>query len=804
MTSPEACALCNHHANDSKIEENGYVFCCHGCQVVFRILSTKNQLTDFQNHPLFQQAVRSGLIANPALLEQVRRKQYTDAEKRETEKLHFEIHEMWCPSCAEVIKLVLLQEQGIHRCIVDYATDQAVVEFMPRHIAKERIFELIMQFGYQPVTFDSCERRTVSFSLYLRFIVAAFFSLNIMMFAYPLYATYFAYDDQSVGPLFAWLSMAASLPVLLYSALPIFSRFYYSLKVGLLGMEALVILGVLSAFSLSLYELFTGGTKVYFDSMTVIITFVLLGKIIETKAKFSAKDSIVRLSKSLPKRGRKRFDDHHLEFVPIKEISKGEVVVVLTGEKVVLDGIVLKGQGTCDESLMNGESLPIIKQEGSKVLGGTILTQGWLAYQVTSTFDESSLQKIVSMIEEEIEYKTQYVRAADRIVQWFVPLVLATAGSAAAYCLFFSVTDSGQSPIQTAVIRAISILLISCPCAIGIAAPVAEAHLLNAFVKLGAIVRNRGIFTYLGNETVFVFDKTGTVTEGLFTILSGLELLNSSELAALKMMVSYSTHPIALAVNRAIDAPAAAGSKIEEIAGRGIQAAVGEQTYYFGSREFFHLQGLYPESESAPSAGIVTTVFFGSIQGKIFPICLGDRIRQEVPAIISQLAPAKTLLLSGDSKTTVEAVAQACGFGECMWRMTPLQKKECIEALRARNEIVCMLGDGINDAPALTVAHIGISVVSATDVSIQVSDVLLTTDRLDVLPQMRKLAKKGRKIITQNLFWAFFYNAIGIGFALTGLLSPIFSAFAMIISSLIVILNAQRLGRDSALTRDRG
>lgn len=767
------CSLCGHRLSSHSIVAEPHAFCCHGCKAVYNILETRNQLEDFKEHPIFLRAIQAGLISNPDLLEQVR-KEKSSLEQVERERLFLEIQEMWCPSCAEVIKLMLLREKGVYSCAVDYTTDLASIEYIPRYISKEEIIRIISGLGYSPVTLENNPNRN-SGGLYLRSIVASFFALNVMMFAYPLYATYFDYDDQGMGQLFAWLSFFGALPVLCYGAWPILRRFYYSFRTGLFGMEALVVLGAGSAFVLSTYELFHGGVKVYFDTMAVIIAFVLLGKVIEAKAKLTAKDAIFRLNRSLPRRGRKRFPDGIEKFVPIKEISKGDFLIVLTGEKIILDGVIEEGEGACDESLINGESIPVYKKAGSLVLGGSILTQGQIAYRVISSENESSLHKIISMVEDDIGHKTQYVRAVDLVIRWFVPMVVLIASLATAWAWW--TTGDGM-------LTGMSVLLISCPCAIGIAVPLVESYLLNSLACLGVIVRNRGCLAHLGKETAFVFDKTGTVTEGKFKVLSCLDKFSSSDLCILKALSKSSIHPIAAAICRSIDALPVTLEQVQEIPGRGMKGYLNGKIYLLGSKEFFEEEGIRVGCVES----CATTVFFNGI-----PIHLGDQIRDHVKKVIQTLGPAKTILLSGDSKEAVEAVATACCFTEFYSSATPLHKREYIEKLRNKGEIVCMIGDGINDAPALAAAHIGISVLSATDISIQVSDILLTTPRLEVIQEMRRLGIKGRRIIKQNIFWAFFYNLIGIGLAATGYLTPIFSAFAMVASSLMVILNARRL-----------
>jgi P-type E1-E2 ATPase len=276
----------------------------------------------------------------------------------------------------------------------------------------------------------------------------------------------------------------------------------------------------------------------------------------------------LQLNRSLPRRGRKLQPDGSGLFVPLKEIQPNDHIIILSGEKVVLDGVVIEGEGACDESLMTGEVLPLPKNKGSSVLGGSLLQQGRLIVKVTTKPEDSALHRIIEMVEQDIEHKSQYVRAADQIVRWFVPLVLCLAFGTAFYVWSFGITDLGRTVWQTAIIRAVSVLLISCPCAIGIAAPLAESHVLNALAKLGVIVRNRGCLPFLGRETVFVFDKTGTITEGKFTILAGLEGLTFEDQRILKGLVSQSNHPIAVALNQALLCPPLFLSQVEEISSK--------------------------------------------------------------------------------------------------------------------------------------------------------------------------------------------------------------------------------------------
>ncbi len=790
----ELCRLC-----ETPIKAHGYknadeAFCCVGCHTVHQILSSQNALDKFREHPLFHRALHSGLISNPDLIEQVRQKKEETLEG-DSVKLHLEIQDMWCPSCAEIIYFVLMREAGIYACSVDYSTDLASVDYYPRHISEGKIFRLISQLGYRPTNLRDSRQSGVGKALYLRFVIAAFCSLNIMMFSYPLYASYFHSGATEFATLFAWLSCLGSLPVLTYSAWPVWRRFYFASRAGIWGMETLVFIGVFAAFTLSGYELLKGSHYVYFDTMTVVILFVLLGKIIESKAKFSAKDSLLRLAKGVPRRGRKRFEDGSERFVPVKEINLSDTMIVLTGERVVLDGVVEEGNGTCDESLMTGESLPLMKNQGDLVLAGSILTQGHLIVRVTAGAEETALHQIIGAIEQGIGRKSESVRFIDLIVKRFVPVVLSLASLTACYCLFTGTADPGHTVVQTAFIRAISVILISCPCAVGIAVPLAESHILNAFAKRGAIVRNRGCLSYLGRETSFIFDKTGTVTEGKFTVLEGVNSLTGEDQARLKGLVSYSNHPIAIALNQFLFCSPEKPKFLEEIAGKGMRGTYDLEDYLLGSENFMRERGVVLPIILPSLISCHTVVFFARGRCCLSSILLGDRVKQGVAETLQALRPVKTWLISGDSPFTVEAVAKVCGFDNWVGECLPLQKRDRVTSLKDNGEIVAMLGDGINDAPALTAAHIGIAVMTATDISVQVSDILFTKDCLSVLPELRRLAVKGHQILRQNLFWAFFYNVVGIVLAMAGLLSPIFAAFAMTASSLIVLFNAQRISR---------
>lgn len=770
------CTLCGQKVQDAyRIEEEGWSFCCHGCHAVFKILQVQGETDNYLAHPIFTQAVEAGLISNPLAWEKLQEKEKAENPK-EVRKCHVEIEDMWCTSCAMVIRLVLGQHKGVKRCVVDYTTDLACIEYYPIDLSKDELFVQIKKLGYGVRELQDAANRSVNRSLLFRFAVAAFCAFNIMMFAYPLYATYFDYDSEGYGHLFAWLSAFTALPVVTYCAWPIYRRFVSALGIGVVGMEALATIGVGSATLYSFMQLAKGSNEVYFDSMSVIVALMLLGKIIESKAKIHTKESLWQLHRALPRKGRKVFSDGTIAFVSIKEIGIGDVVVVNAGEKLIVDGIVVGGEGACDESFLTGESMPVWKQASAKVMGGTLLRQGSLRVRAEKLVAESSLYHLVDLVEQEMGRKTSDDRLADRIAAWFIPLVLTLALLAAFYAGWASTADP--------LFIFLSVLLISCPCALGIAAPLAEAYFIHQAASLGAIIRNRACLRDLGRETVYVFDKTGTVTQGKFRLLSGLENISEEHLRWLKTLVVHSNHPIAQAIDQTLTVRPYE-SVVTETPGKGVRCG----DFLLGSDDYLRAQQIALPQQSDTTW---TRVYF-ACQTKVIAILeLGDPVRPEMQKIIQSLAK-RVILLSGDAEGAVKACAAECGIQEWKARCSPLEKKQVIAHLRQQGEVVAMVGDGINDALALGEAHVGIAVVHASDISIQISDILLTTPALQILPQLSRLGRKCQTIIKQNLFWAFIYNVAGIGLAMAGWLSPLFAAGAMTLSSLMVLFNARRL-----------
>lgn len=689
------CSLCNQLSDGP--------FCCTGCETVYGLLQER------------------GAEKLPPV---------TQEPPQELHRLRFEIEDLFCIYCKEVIEWVLKRTEGIHQAIVDYATDLCLIDYDPRKITPEEIFAKIRSVKYTPKHFEE-ERKGKG--LHLQLGVSAFCALNIMMFSYSVFA---GLIDGGWGHLFATLSFLCALPILFYAGLPIFKRGILSALHGIFGMETLVTLGVFASFILSTYNLFHQSIEVYYDTLAVIVTFVLLGKVVEQKAKFSAKEQMRLLFKSLPKRARVGE-----QFVLLKDLQEEDVITSLTGEKIVADGVVVEGEGWLDISLLTGESQPHFIGLGMEVKSGSILLEGNLKY--TKGEGKSTLESIVELVEQSLLHKQPSKGLLDTILPFFVPLVSLLS--------LFSPHPLAQ-------------LLISCPCAIGIAIPLAESKMIEKLLSIGVVVRNRNALHLLGKEKAYVFDKTGTLTNKKLHLTTSL----GDRGPIIKTMALHSIHPVAKAVAKALEQlPKVALDNIKEIKGKGIVAA---DRYFLGSSPECSLVFMEPGKEP-------------------LQLDLEDVIRPEVPALLAALQGVDLYLYSGDHLRQVEAVATQLNIPHFAARLSPQEKKEKIGALEG---IIVFVGDGINDAPALGAASLSFVPLNGSDLASQAADFLLTKEDLTLIPQARSIAQKGHQIIQQNLFWAFFYNLLGIPLAYFGLLNPILASIFMVCSSLIVLLNSKR------------
>ncbi len=782
--SDGTCLLCQGCLTEGVKE-----FCCAGCEAVYRILEAQGTLSLAEQQSVYVAAKERGLLSNPRLDEEIEIVREKSQKQGRLERLQLDIQEMWCPSCAWLIQLVLSKKRGVGSCVVDYSTDLASIAYDPGILSKGEMIQEIQQMGYRPIPLEEWTSGQEAFSLQLRCLVAAFFAFHIMMFSYPIYASAFSEEAAYFPMLFAWLSLGASLPILCYSAQPIWKKSIHSLKAGFIGMEVLVVVGGGAAFCVSLFEILRGGVHIYLDSMAVLLFLVLFGKLLESRSKFRSKEALIRVWRSLPQKARRRKNGEE-GVIGLKEVRVGDILVVFSGEQIPSDGVLVEGEGSCDESLLTGEPTPVFKQKADSVLSGALLVQGWIVIEVTKNPKTSVLNQIVEVLERDMQKKGKAsLSLTEQIALWFVPSIFCLGLGSSAWVL--AMGGGGEE----ALFRCLTVLLIACPCAIGIAAPWSESKLLHALSEVGVIVRNRAVLAKLGKEQMFLFDKTGTVTEGKLVLLGGDESLTSEQKSLVKSLAKYSAHPLAQAMVRAMDQTLQGTwirlERVQEVVGKGMVGLIGGIELVLGSAAFLQQKGIACPKEEPLQAG-ETALFYAQGGICIARFVLGDRVKPGVQKLLQQLkVPA--WLISGDRGEAVAPVAATAGFSKWIASLDAFAKRKVVDQLQRQVGCVAMVGDGINDASALAKADIAIAMEASSAVSLQVADLVLVEGRLEPLLVARELAVQGRKILFQNIFCAFFYNFIGIGFAMAGQLTPLFSAIAMTLSSLMVFLNAERL-----------
>lgn len=578
-------------------------------------------------------------------------------------------------------------------------------------------------------------------------------------------------------------------------------------------MNSLVAIGTLAAYGFSLVATFLpsllpeGSIHVYYESAAVIVTLILFGRYLEAKAKGRTSEAIQRLVGLRPKEARVQRDGKWQQ-IPIRNVRVGDVIQVRPGERIAVDGLLLEGQSYVDESMISGEPIPVEKNPGSELIGGTVNQQGSFTFKTTAVGDKTVLSQIINLVEQAQGSKLPIQSVVNRVTYWFVPTVMLLALMTFSVWMFF-----GPSPALTfAIVNAVAVLIIACPCAMGLATPTSIMVGTGRGAELGVLFRKGDALQTLRDAKVVAVDKTGTLTVGRPT-MTDLELIEGFErLEVLTLIASVeqqSEHPIAHAIVKAAEAEGATLATVtqfESITGMGVRAQVNGINIEIGADRFMTSLGLDPsrfDDVALRLANEGKSPMYTAIDGKLAAIiAVSDTIKDGTPEAIKALHDLglKVVMITGDKKQTAEAIAKRLGIDQVIAEVLPEGKLEKIKTLRAEYGAVAFVGDGINDAPALAESDVGIAIGTGTDVAMEAADVVLMSGNLNGVPNAIALSKATIKNIHQNLFWAFAYNtalipvAAGILYPVYGiLLSPMFAAGAMALSSIFVLSNALRL-----------
>jgi Cu+-exporting ATPase len=739
-------------------------------------------------------AVRSGAHVMPPAADAV------------PQQISLKITGMHCASCVARIEGALRQVPGVRMASVNLATEKAVVELDPAGAKVEALVCAVEEAGYGAALSvpkraggadaearelkRQAEDRFLRRDLWLALVLGIPVAL-ISMLMVPL-----PYVNQML--------LVLTLPVWAYAG----RRFHWGAlrqaRHFSANMDTLVSLGTTAAFAWSVAALLAGKSdQVYFDSAAVIVMLILVGKVLENRAKRRASAAIQALMDLQPPTARVERDGTILE-LPVAEVCVGDVAVVRPGEKIPVDGTVLEGTTGVNESLLTGESLPVEKQPGSEVIGGTINGTGSIRYRATRVGEDTTLAEIVRVVEAAQGSKAPMQRLADQVAGVFVPIVMGIA------VVTFGLHWWLAHNLAAAVINAVAVLVIACPCAMGLATPTAIMVGTGKGAEEGVLIRGGDSLEKVRHLKTVIFDKTGTLTRGRPEVVDIVPLAgtNPTELLAVAAAVEQSSeHPLGEAIVRAATqrqvAPPQGLSDFAYTPGRGVRARLAQEAVLLGNRRLMEESGvLLGEAERALAAlesEGKTTVLVARGNRLVGVLGIADPAKAEAARVVEALHELglRVMMLTGDTRPTAEAIARAVGIDEVIAEVSPQEKLEAIARLQKRGQVVAMVGDGVNDAPALAQADLGIALGSGSAVALESADIALPGDDLRGVVRAIQLSRRTVRIIKQNLFWAFIYNIVAIPVAALGWLNPMIAAAAMAFSSVFVVTNSLRLRRFS-------
>lgn len=767
------------------LEKDGHFFCCTGCEAVFELVQSKG-LGDFYE--------RLGKNS----LEPVNFKQNLgvfDSFVRPTNEgfseIHLVIDGIFCAACVWLNEKILIEEQGVIEASVNPLTHKARVVFDERQVSLKRILTLIQSIGYKPSAYDPLKQEQKALStkreFYSKLVVAVACVMNVMWIAVAKYAGFFSLMDAQTKDILNFAEFVLASPVLFYTGSAFYKNAYFSLKHGQISMDFLVIFGASLAYAYSLWAMFSRGGEVYFDSVAMIICFVFVGKYLEVLVKKHATDTMDGLNDFL--KG-EILVFNGKEFAPkdAYAVQVGDIIQLKTGDKILIDGVCVRGEASIDSSSLSGESEPVLVQAGTNINSACVVLDGSVEYRALKPYAESKLSQIISLLELSQKPKIQSLVA--QIAVYFSRSVLAVA--LLCFCFWYFVRESGA---EFALINAISVLIISCPCALALATPISNLIALFQALKLKVLFKSSDKIEDLSKCDYAVFDKTGVLTDFKLKI-ARYELNQKANLNEIFAFINLSNHPVSASIREFLqekvrDKKHLEFSAVKEIRAKGISARLKNDEFIGGNAQFLQECGIKMSQKFSD------THFVFAKNGEILAHFEFESVlRAGANELVSYLKNIKMpiKMLTGDNEKAAQKVASKLGITDFTAFCLPESKMQVITTLSQKHKVL-MVGDGVNDALALQNAAVAVSLKQGADLAAQNSDIILLKNDLHALEQAIRLSKKTFIIIKQNLAFSLCYNALTIPLAFVGLINPLVAAASMSLSSVVVILNALRIRR---------
>ncbi|MDD4882923.1 heavy metal translocating P-type ATPase [Sulfuricurvum sp.] len=787
------CDHCHLEFSDEVMIHDGeYRFCCNGCKGIFHLLKDEglesfySKMGDTTLSPPTEQFEASTNFDTPAFHER-----FVTTTKEELLQVSLIIEGIHCAACVWLNEKALHKMEGVIEAHINYTNNKARITWDPAQVKLSAIIDMIRAIGYDAFPYDASlqevrankERK----EYYLRMAVATFATMNMMWIAVAQYAGYFTGITQEVKTILNVAEWVLATPVLFYSGWVFYRGAYYGLRNRAVTMDLLVVTGSSLAYLYSIYITLRQSGEAYFDSVSMIITFVLFGKFLEVLSRKNAADTLDVIGKHIP-REVSIVEGDNVKTVDVNDVKIGDTILIRSGERAAIDGEVISGEGSFDESNLTGESEPIFKQIGDRIISGTTSIDALIHYRSTKDFAHSTLSNLVNLLENAMAHKPSIEQLANRLSQHFSSTILFLA--IATFWAWYFWPHSFDRSLMVG----ISVIIIACPCALALATPVATLVGLALGAKRGILFKSAAQIEIMAKATMVVLDKTGTITMGR------PEVVNATVHAPfdpvyLYALVSSSKHPISRGIAEYIerdyeDIVTGSIEEAREVPARGMIGRAEGVMIAGGNALLMQELGIIIEAVSDKS------VFYYAVNGILCAVYeLRDLPKEGAAASIEKLKSfnLRVAMLTGDHQSAADRVAGEVGIDEVHAHLSPEEKAAFITDAHNAGHVVVMAGDGVNDLLALANADIAIAMGSGSDIAIEVSDVVLMNDSLRSLSEAFAISRKTYGLIKQNLSISLVYNSITIPLAMMGYVIPLIAAISMSFSSLLVVGNSMRV-----------